>query len=113
MSHAAGVDERYRRNSLELGDRLQAASARAGDSIHTSGHADYVVRTLINYPDPEEHLPTDTSCFAIAVGMDGIQVITKRGSAHGNVIAEIAYDEGPWVDEIVRLFTDFRNALED
>lgn len=111
--YGAGANKRFEKSSFELSERLMDVSARRGDTVHTSGRADYVVRFLVNHLEPEEHLPRSTTCFAIAAGPEGIQILTKRGTEHGSVVAEMRYDdEGLWTDTVVRFFEQFRDSLE-
>lgn len=110
--HSAGADPRFGANSHRLGDRLLGVSGRYGDTVHTSGRADYVIRMLENFPSPEEELPSDVSCFAIAAGPRSLQILVKRGSEHGSLTAEVEFDsEESWMQEVERLFVEFRESL--
>jgi hypothetical protein len=95
--------------SHELSEALHDVSSAAGDTVHTFGRADYVVRFLVNHPDrtiPGPH------AFLVVAKNDGVSIMTKVSDGDLRSTADFSWDE-PWFEGLVEKFRVFRELLEE
>jgi hypothetical protein len=98
----------FEARSFELSEALHAIGSAAGDTVHQSGRADYVVR-FTDLPGAESRPPAPNA-FVVAAGRDGIHILEKAGE--GELVKTKTFIwRDAWFDGICAAFQAFRERL--
>ena len=99
-------------NSFDVTDAVFSIQQEFGDTAHTRGRPDYVVRELINQASSEMNEDIANSFFLIVVNRHGLTVIEKIGAAVPDAILQC--DAGDdWLSRVVEAFRAFRRRLAE
>jgi hypothetical protein len=103
----AGRPAQWRAHETELADRLLAVQLRFGDTTHTTGEADYLIRFVVNDPGEEISVP---HAFVVAADEAGLVASQRIERGQLEVVGSWAYTDD-FLNGVEAAFIAFREAL--